>query len=82
MTVFEYLIDQETKDRSFHFGVGKNWSLFICYPGYNHMSLETIDKHLRTEYKLKYDFDQGVQEYDKVCGKTFVYFKDVYKNLN
>lgn len=80
MTVFEYLIKQEENDRSFSFGVGKNKSLYISYSGYNHMSLEKINKHLRTEYKLKYDFEQGIEKFDRICGRTFVYFKNVYTN--
>ena len=80
MSVFEYLLDQESKDGNFSFGVAKGQSLYISYPGYNHMNLETINQHLRSEYRLKYDFKQGVQKFDRLCGRTFVYFKDVYKN--
>lgn len=80
MTVLEYLVYQERATPGFWFGCSKGNGLWISFPGYNHQSLETINKYLRVEYKLKYDFELGIQKFDKVCGKTFVYFKDVYNH--
>ena len=81
MTLFEYLNDVESKDRDFMFGVGKNNSLFIAYNGYKHMDFMRIRETLQKEYKLKFDFTQGLEEYDQVCGKTFCYFRDVYSEV-
>lgn len=80
MSIFEYLVSIEKQDKDFNFGVAKGNSLFISYNGYNHANLEKITKHLLTEYKLRYDFGLGIQKFDRVCGKTFTYFKNVYKH--
>ena len=79
MTMFEYLVKQEKQDQNFTFGVGKNQSLYISYLGYKHMNLFRVRETLQKEYKLKFDFSQGLEKYDSVCGRTFCYFKDVYK---
>jgi hypothetical protein len=81
MTVFEYLIKQEEQDRDFTFGVGKNHSLYISYAGYKHMNLFKVREKLQKTYKLKFDFTQGLEEFDSHCGRTFCYFKDVYKEV-
>lgn len=80
MNVFEYLIEQENKDPALHFGCAKGNSMFVSYEGYKNMNLFEITEVLVKQYKLKYDFDLGIDEFDSVCCRTFVYFRDVYTN--
>lgn len=77
--IFDYLIEQEKTDPDFHFYRGSNGGLAISYPGYKNMKLFAIREVLQKEFGLKFDFNKGTEKYDPVCGKTFVYFKNVYK---
>lgn len=79
MTLFEYLNKEEGVDRSFTFGVASGRSMYISYSGYKHMNLFKISDVLQKKYKLRFDFKLGIEKYDLICGKTFIYFKDVYK---
>ena len=53
--------------------------LWIAVSGYKTAEFYEVVQTLRREYKLKFDFDKGMEEFDSVCGKTFSYFKNVYK---
>lgn len=52
--------------------------LYISTSGYIIQLHMDADNALR-KLKLKYDFDKGLSKFDKVCGRTFTYYKDVYK---
>jgi len=80
--LFEYLLEREDLDRDFRFGNAKGNSMFISYTGYQHMNLSEIVEVLIKEYKLSYDFDLGIEDFDKYCGRTFVHFKNVYNDKN
>jgi len=77
-TVFEYLIEQENQDRDFRFDRTNGTGLVVSYIGYKNMNLVQITETLQLHYKLSFDFDRGIEEYDRFCGRTFVYFKNVY----
>lgn len=79
-TVFEYLTETENRDFNFHFDRSGN-HLVISYSGFKHMHFYKIREHLQLHYKLKYDFDKGYEKFDSRCGRTYCYFKDVYKEV-
>jgi hypothetical protein len=79
-TVFEYLIETESADRDFHFDRDSNNGLIISYVGYKHMNFYSIIETLRKTYKLKFNFDKGIEEFDQHCGRTYCFFKNVYTN--
>lgn len=78
MTLFEYLNQQEDRDHNFRFDRSDGTGLVISYEGYKHMNLLDIRDKLQKDYGLRFDFDKGFEEFDKHCGRTFVYFRDVY----
>lgn len=78
--LFEYLIQKEKEDNNFRFDRTSNRGLVISYEGYKHMNLLDIRAELTSTFKLRFDYDKGLEEFDQHCGRTFVYFKNVYKN--
>lgn len=80
MGLFEYLLRQEDEKPGFIFSRISNGGLAISYPGYKHMDLFEIRVELQKTYKLKFDFKRGLEEFDQMSGRTFVYFKNVYKD--
>lgn len=78
-TIFEYLLEQENAKPGLMFDRTSNNGLVISYPGYKHMHLFEVRETLQREYGLKFDFDKGYEEFDQTSGRTFCYFKDVYK---
>ena len=74
--LYKKLIELEKLGVSFN-RIGNNLS--ISTVGYATALHHQADAILRKQFKLKYDFDSGIEQYDKVCGKTFTYYKDVYK---
>lgn len=78
--LFKYLNETENLDRNFCFNRGKENSLIIFYSGYKNMVLSDITEVLVKEFKLKYDFSQGLEKFDRISGRTYTYFKNVYSN--
>lgn len=77
--LFDYLVDQESKDHDFMFDRSSDNGLVISYPGYKHMNLFKVRTALQQEFKLRFDFSKGYEKFDSVSGRTFCYFKNVYK---
>jgi len=76
--LFDYLVAQEKQKPGFRFDRGSDQGLIISYSGYKHMDLFEIRETLQKIYKLKFDFDKGYEKFDRICGRTFCYFKNVY----
>jgi hypothetical protein len=79
-TVFEYLIAKEDSLPGFKFDRTSNNGMVISYQGYKHMDLFEVRDVLQKVYKLKFDFDKGLEEFDSHSSRTYVYFKNVYTN--
>lgn len=79
-TVFDFLLQLEDRDHNFSFGRDSNNGMWISYLGYQHMNIIKCDEILRKKFRLKYNFDKNITQYDSLCGRTFYYYRDVYDN--
>lgn len=77
--MFDYLIRKETELPGFKFDRTSDSGMCISFPGYKHMDLFEVRSFLQFKYKLTFDFKKGIEDFDSISGRTFVYFKNVYQ---
>lgn len=73
----EYLLQAE-KDTHYKYGGAirfdrTNSGIVVSCAGYNHQSLYDVEEKL-LKLGCKYDVKKGVQEFDRMCGRTFTHF--------
>lgn len=50
--------------------------IVVSCEGYNHMALVNDAEGELLKLGCRYDFERGVQQFDRMCGRTFTYFKE------